>query len=78
MAESSSERNVRRYWDEVWTKGSVAAARDVYAPRFRLNGEETSVEEFSENAEAWLGHFTDIDAEVQRYQRLPIPLAAGD
>jgi len=66
MAESSNERSVRRYWDEVWSQGNVAAVGEFYAPIFRLNGEETSVEKFAENAEAWLGHFSDFGVEVDK------------
>lgn len=66
MVESSSELRVRRYWDEVWSKGNVAAAREFYAPVFQLNGHETSVDDFSKNAEAWLGHFSDFDVEVHK------------
>jgi steroid delta-isomerase-like uncharacterized protein len=66
MTESPSERSVRRYWDEVWSKGDVAAVGEFYAPIFRLNGEQTSVEEFAEQAEAWLGHFSDWGVEVHK------------
>jgi len=66
MADSPSERSVRRYWDEVWSKGNVAAAGEFYAATFELNGDETSVERFAENARAWLAHFSDFDVEVHK------------
>ncbi len=66
MADSPSERSVRRYWDEVWSKGNVAAAGEFYAATFQLNGDETSVERFAENARAWLAHFSDFDVEVHK------------
>lgn len=64
--EQANERSVRRYWEEVWSKGNVAAAREFYAPAFQLNGEETSVEDFAEHAESWLDHFSDFGVEVDR------------
>ncbi len=66
MTESPSERSVQRYWDEVWSKGNAMAVGEFYAPIFRLNGEQTSVEEFSENAERWLDHFSDFGVEVDK------------
>jgi len=49
---------------EVWSKGNVEVVRDLYAPVFELNGEETSVEDFVRNARSWLSHFTDFSVEV--------------
>jgi predicted ester cyclase len=66
MTESPSERSVRSYWDDVWSKGNVAATSDFYAPIFRLNGDETSVEEFAKGVEAWLAHFSDFRVEVHK------------
>ncbi len=66
MAASANEKRVRTYWIEVWSKGNVEAVRDFYAPVFELNGEETSVEDFVENARSWLDHFTDFHVEVQQ------------
>ena len=65
VVESSSEHSVRRYWNRVWSQGNVVAAREFYAPTFRLNGQETSVDEFVNGAEAWLCHFSEFDADVQ-------------
>ena len=66
MTESPNERSVRRYWDEVWSKGKVAAVGEFYAPVFQLNGKETSVERFAENARAWLGHFSEFHVEIHK------------
>lgn len=66
VTESPSEGSVRRYWDEVWSKGNVGAVGDFYAPIFCLNGHETSVEEFAKGAEAWQAHFSDFEADVHK------------
>ncbi len=66
MTESPRERSVRRYWDEVWSKGNVAAVGEFYASIFHLNGKEISVDTFAENARAWLGHFSDFNVEVHK------------
>lgn len=66
MAESPSVGSVRSYWNDVWSKGDVAAVSDFYAPTFSLNGEQTSVEKFAEGVNSWLAHFSNFAVEVDK------------
>jgi predicted ester cyclase len=61
-----SEQRVRRYWEGFWSKGDRSAVDELYAPTFRLNGEELGRDEWLAEAESWRAHFTDMSVEVDR------------
>ena len=46
MASSTNEQSVLRYWKDVWSEGGLRAVEEFYAHTFRLNGDETTVEQF--------------------------------
>ncbi len=66
MGASENEQAVRRYWDEFWTKGNLAAAADFYAPKYRENGEELTPEEFAAGSKSWLDKFENFSATVEK------------
>ncbi len=66
MAETPSEHGVRRYWEEFWSKGDRSAVDEFYADTFRLNGEDTSRDEWRDGAERWRSKFSDIRVEVDK------------
>ena len=66
MGASENEQAVRRYWDEFWTKGNLAAAADFYAPKYRENGEELTPQEFAEGAKPWMDKFENFSATVEK------------
>jgi len=59
-------QSVRRYWDEFWSKGTLDAAADFYAPTYRENGVELTPEEFAKGAKSWMDKFEGFSAEVQK------------
>ncbi|MBA3476205.1 MAG: ester cyclase [Actinobacteria bacterium] len=61
-----SEPRVREYWRRVWSEQDVAFAREFYAPRFVQNDRETTVEAFGKGAAAFLEHFEDFGATIDR------------
>jgi predicted ester cyclase len=61
-----NEASVRRYWDEFWCKGNLAAAADFYAPRYRENGAELTPEEFAAGAKPWMDKFEGFSATVEK------------
>ena len=66
MGASENEQAVRRYWDEFWTKGNLAAAADFYAPKYRENGEELTPQEFAAGAKPWMDKFENFSATVEK------------
>src|SRR5437773_1497699 len=66
MPESPREQSVRRYWEGFWGNGDKDAVEGLYAPTFRLNGEETDRDEWREGAESWRSKFSDFSVEVDK------------
>ena len=66
MGADENAQSVRRYWDELWSKGNLDVAADFYAPTYRENGVELTPEEFAKMARSWMDKFEDFSAEVQK------------
>lgn len=61
-----NEEQVRSYWRQLWSEGEVEFAHQFYAPTFLLNADHMTPAEFAAGAAAWLAHFTDFRADVDR------------
>ena len=60
----SNQQRVRRYWESFWSRGDTAAVNELYAPTFRLNGQEVSRSEWLQEAVTWRSCFRDLGADV--------------
>ncbi len=60
----TNEQRVRQYWEAFWSRGDTAAVDDLYAPTFRLNGQEVQRSEWREEAVTWRSYFRDLTATV--------------
>ncbi len=62
--ETPGERLVRRYLDEVWSRGNSAALAELLAPDARLNDEVVDLDEFGADVDRWFAIFPDFTATV--------------
>ena len=66
VGSQENAQSVRRYWDELWSKGNLDVAADFYAPTYRENGVELTPQEFAKGARSWMDKFEDFSVEVQK------------
>ena len=63
MGSGQNEATVRRYWNEVWNAGNLAAVEEFYVPDC-LHGEAFSVDNFKRNVERTRAAFPDFHVSV--------------
>ena len=56
---------VRRFWDEVWTKGDAEALSEIFDPEVQENGLPVDVERFKRAVISWRQIFPDFIVTIE-------------
>lgn len=56
---------VRRFWEDVWTKGDVAVLHEIIAEGATENGQPLIAAEFAEGVAAWQRKFSPFSATIE-------------